>query len=161
MKDYKFGIQRNSMTNKANLSDLSVKNLKNVKMGPEGGAFTASLYEGSTRVAHVSYDGWGGCYRYEWTPKGKDREDPIHAAAKAKHGGCDPLDLAVSELVDDFETKKLCRKEVLFRLASMDYSEGEYTVYKGKYTPELAVRMRAHYEGKGDKVTMILNEQFA
>lgn len=46
------------------IAGWEVKNYKTANIGPEGGAFSASIYKDGKRVLTVSNDGWGGSDRF-------------------------------------------------------------------------------------------------
>jgi len=108
---------------------LTIKNYKPApNIGPEGGAFSASLYADGKRVAVVSNDGWGGCNRYDPIDRGALKT--VEEWAEAQHLTFDDgtevtfekLDWVVAELIDAEEErswfKRQCRGKTLFRLKS-------------------------------------------
>lgn len=67
------------------IAGYSIKNFRASSAGPEGGAFTATIYRGTKAILKVENDGWGGSHRYT------DPKSRINAVAPGAGDGYDEL----------------------------------------------------------------------
>lgn len=140
-------------------------------IGPEGGAFSASLYADGKRIAIVSNSGWGGPNRYDAIDRERFAEvdakvDAMHLTYIEQWGkdkgqevevDFDKLDWVLSEMIESadalkwFKTK--CRNATLFLLNGEDETGGWHTV-RSKWCPEVEQWLARKY---GDKISEIAN----
>lgn len=147
--------------------------LKNVKiyggLSQETVAFSASLYVDTKKVGETRNAGHGGNNDVDVFDKdGRwDRALITQMEAEAAthtwsyEGETHPhsLDSYIGDLVDAVQERRdkqrLCRGKTLAQLPGTDYAEGEWSVFKAKFTPELATTIRLRY----GRDTKFLNEE--
>jgi hypothetical protein len=154
--------------------DMNIQ-LKNVKiyagLSQETVAFSASLYVDGKKVGEARNAGHGGSNDVDahdsdgrWD---RDLMDKMETEA-ATHtwlyeGETHPhsLDSYIGDLVDTVQERRdkqrLCRGKTLAQLPGTEYAEGEWSVFKAKFTPGVATSIRTRY-GQGTK---FLNEEVA
>jgi hypothetical protein len=147
--------------------------LKNVKvysgLSQETEAFTASLYVDGKRVGETRNAGHGGnnsvdvndkdgCWDTELI-KRMEAEAARHTWSYEGETYDHNLDSYISDLLSAWQDlqqqKRLCRGKTLARLPDEKYAEGQWSVFKLKYTPVVAAKLRLRY----GRDTVFLNEQ--
>ncbi len=135
--------------------------LRNVKtfMGNEGHGFNAALCRDGNKVADVHDMADGGCYSYYFKEEAERKMFFEHARKNASTDAIEPWDMLVAGMVDayllDKKLRRLCRKEVLFRLEGN--KEGLFHTLSRQYSPELGDALRRRY---GTALVEIVNERF-
>ncbi len=133
--------------------------------------FSATVYIDGVKAGTVSNDGGGGADRHE----PQSLYDRLTAYAKTlppidmesrfndgvKREIPESAETVIGDLVNKFlrdrETKRLCNGKTVCRLPGQTYKEGEYTVFKAKYTPEVKKALEGRY-GAG---IVYLNDEIA
>jgi hypothetical protein len=164
---------------------IEMKNVKiAASLSEETLAFTASIYVDGKRVGDASNHGTGGMTMVwiGWREVARDGDLEARWGSKytrtvlreameafaATHtwsfeGEDIPytLDSYIDHLVYEWDAmqqrKRLCRGKTLAQLPNQTYTEGEWSVFKIKFTPVIAKALRGKY---GDSVK-ILNESIA
>jgi hypothetical protein len=168
--------------------DIQLKAVRHMEsLSEETNCFTANLYVEGKKIAECGNHGHGGPTDIDYVrhPRVADIIERFKAHLKTlppeKHGyetsKGDHTKVVDGKFIKEFEIpitdefmvdrllekyltrkwdKKLCRKGLCFRLKSTPKDQWEVT--KGKYTPELAAKVRKRY---GDELVEILNETIA
>lgn len=152
---------------------IELKNVKHAKFASEEtDCFEASVYIDGKKAGTVSNDGRGGPNRYLPNTLYMALDDhaktlpmyDLYAAAgvksdKTKMVHPDP-DTVISELFNDHlrvkDEKRLCAKQIVYRIPGQQYKEGEYHVIKAKYSADYKRKLVAKH---GPDV-FILNDKF-
>jgi hypothetical protein len=147
--------------------------LKNVKiyagLSQETVAFSASLYVDGTKVGEARNAGHGGNNDVDAFDKDgrwdrdlierMETEAATHTWSYGDEVHPHSLDSYLGDLVDTVQERRdkqrLCRGKTLARLPGTEYAEGEWNVFKAKFTPELATTIRLRY----GRDTAFLNEE--
>jgi hypothetical protein len=147
--------------------------LKNVKiyagLSEETIAFNASVHIDGKKVGDASNRGHGGNNDVDVRDgEGRWNEGLFQAmeAEAATHTWSDEgktfnhsLDSYVGELVDDIQERRdkqrLCRGKTLAQFPGTTYKDGEWNVFKVKFTPDFAQKIRTRY----GQATVFLNEE--
>ena len=138
-------------------------------LSEETNCFSATLYIDGKKTGEVNNSGRGGCNHYYPF----DIEKPINEYAKTlpplacdfkNEDGSDAFiqvdaDILISDILENYlqakATKRLCANKTLYRIEGETYAEGEYSVIKQKFAPEVKRLILKRYAGK---VVTFLNE---
>jgi hypothetical protein len=147
--------------------------LKNVKiyagMSEETIAFNASVYVDGTKVGDASNRGHGGANDIDvrdgegrWNKaliQEMEAESATHTWSYDGKTFNHSLDSYVGELVDAIQERRdkqrLCRGKTLAQFPGTTYKDGEWNVFKAKFTPDFAQKIRTRY----GQDTVFLNEE--
>ena len=88
-------------------SNWSVKNVKTLAIGHDGGALTCSIYLDGKRVGKAEDDGHGGGFWYHFDDR--VHKDQFYAEAR-KFKGDHGTDCYLAEFIDHYEAMKVQRK---------------------------------------------------
>ncbi|HCE42885.1 MAG TPA: hypothetical protein DET40_05005 [Lentisphaeria bacterium] len=135
-----------------------VRNIKTF-MGNEGHGFNAALYRDGMKVADVHDMADGGCYSYYFKEEAERKIFFEYARKNSATDEIEPWDSYVAGMVDayllDRKLRRLCRKEVLFRLQGD--KEGLFHTLSRQYSQETAAELRRKY---GASLVEIVNERY-
>ena len=147
--------------------------LKNVKiyggLSQETVAFSASLYVDAKKVGETRNAGHGGSNDVDVFDKDgrwdRDLMDKMESEAATHTWSYQGethnhnLDSYIGDLVDTVQERRdkqrLCRGKTLAQLPGTEYAEGEWSVFKAKFTPVVATSIRTRY----GQDTKFLNEE--
>ena len=147
--------------------------LKNVKiyagLSEETIAFNASLYIDGKKVGEARNAGHGGNNDVDvfdkdgrWDIaliKQMETEAATHTWSYQGETHNHNLDSYIGDLVDTVQERRdkqrLCRGKTLAQLPGTEYAEGEWSVFKAKFTPVVATSIRTRY----GQDTKFLNEE--
>lgn len=150
---------------------IELKSIKHAAFSSEETeCFSAVIYVAGVKAGSVSNAGHGGpnCTR----PYGLEKQineyaaslPPLDISHLSNDGGMHTIAQNCETLIGDLLTKYLtdkalkrrCSKDVLFRVESHSYAEGEYHIVKGKYSPEIKDALVKRH----GVAVAILNEKF-
>jgi hypothetical protein len=145
----------------------AIKTSRSVEYGPNG-SYTAKIYYEGKYAFTLFEPGTGGCLMHEDIKKPvyenlnryfDETVLPEQPKLKMFNQEMDnDLDLFLADLVDqakeDKTLKRWCRTKVVVILKGA--KKGEYCLYKTKYTPEVAAKIRE----QNPDVVEIVNERF-
>ncbi len=141
--------------------------LKNVKiyggLSQETVAFSASLYVDAKKVGETRNAGHGGSNDVDVFDKDlmdkMESEAATHTWSYQGETHNHNLDSYIGDLVDTVQERRdkqrLCRGKTLAQLPGTEYAEGEWSVFKAKFTPVVATSIRTRY----GQDTKFLNEE--
>ena len=139
-----------------------IKNLKTFN-GMEGKGYNANLFRDGKKVAELIDSGDGGMVSVREIVFGEVKRIKQEISGKFIDLGEDfqnmkvPMDVSsyLSQLVEEFEMKKLCRKYTLMRFKGD--SEGFYRKLSLPFTPEVKAVLFRQY---GDHIIEFINERY-
>tara|TARA_Y100000310_G_scaffold212150_1_gene212956 strand:- start:383 stop:841 length:459 start_codon:yes stop_codon:yes gene_type:complete len=146
--------------------DMDIQ-LKNVKiyggLSQETVAFSASLYVDAKKVGETRNAGHGGSNDVDVFDKDlmdkMESEAATHTWSYQGETHNHNLDSYIGDLVDTVQERRdkqrLCRGKTLAQLPGTEYAEGEWSVFKAKFTPVVATSIRTRY----GQDTKFLNEE--
>ena len=146
-------------------STYTVKGIKSFK-GMEGLGFNATLYRDGRKVAFVTDEARGGCFRYDWVDEAEEalldayvKTQPPVECDVARHWGMSmDTDLFLAILVSEAETqtkmKRVARKQTLFRVKGD--KPGEYRTLSRPYDNQTKAYLAKVY---GDHLEEVFNEK--
>ena len=148
---------------------IEIKSYKSCR-AKEGDAFSCTLYLDGKKAAYVTYDGWGGAYRFDWSatkghkrmhggPLGEEFQRYVDGLPE-EDGLKKDMDWVVSdaitEMLEERQLKRWCKKKTVFRLK--DTPKGQVEVLDVVYSPRIRLHLKADH---GEDLVEIVNERFA
>lgn len=142
---------------------IELKNVKHAAFASqETDCFQASVYIDGARAGEVSNEGHGGPNRYEpWALQTRINEYAKTLPSVHYHGMDLPQDAdtligdALNAHLQHKANVRLCKGKTVARLPGQTYKEGEWSVFKAVFSPEVKAKIIAKH-GEG---VVFLNEQ--
>jgi hypothetical protein len=143
--------------------NITLKNLKIAKFASEETlCFKATVYIDGKKAGEVSNDGHGAPNMYWPHDLGiklacyaKTLAPYEYMGTMLNHSADGLIDDVLAEHEERLRLKRLCAKSTIYRVHGEEYGDGAYMQIKRKYSPEVALALRArHPQG-----VTIINEE--
>lgn len=151
--------------------NIELKNVKfHASMSEETNCFEATIYVDGKKIGDVNNRGYGGPNDYHYTDKARGDAFEKYCRALPPHvypAGNGMVEFSVPSdedcVIDELfskwlhakEMKRLCKGRTLFRVSTIQYKEGEWSVVKAAFTPQVEEYLVKKY---GSTLTEIANK---